>query len=124
MPACITVTSGMWYRAALTAEQVAAGDLDAIRRLFAEAVNESGIPAGACLFVTSHDTRAAGRRDNADDDTYVDADAVFFSPASISAIPHVIAQYRAQPSPPPDRTRAALLEGDEGDWDLLPRSTH
>ena len=120
----MTVTSGMWYRAALSAEQVAAGDLDAIRRLFADAVNESGVPAGACLFVTSHDTTARGRRDDAEDEAYVDADAVFFSPASISAIPHVIAQYHAQPSPPPDRSRAALLEGDEGDWDLLPRSTH
>jgi hypothetical protein len=118
------MSSGMWYRAALTTEQVAAGDVDAIRRLFVEAMNESGAPAGACLFITSHDTRAGKLRDNAEGHIGLNADAVFFSPASISAVPHLIAQYQARPSEPPDRSRAALLVGQDSDWSLLPHSTH
>lgn len=118
------MNSGIWYRAALSTEQIAAGHVDVIRRLFVEAMTEVGTPPGACLFVTSHEMRAGRLRENAEDHITMDADAVFFSPSSVSAIPHLIAAYRAQPSEPPERTRAALLVGEERDWDLLPRSCH
>jgi hypothetical protein len=114
----------MWYRAGLTSEQVAAGQVDAIRRLFAEAIHDLAAAHGACLFATSHDTRTERLRENAEDHVPLDVDAVFFSPASISVVPHLIAQYQAQPSPPPERARAVLLVGDPSDWDLLRRSTH
>ena len=110
------MSSGIWYRVALSADEVAAGYVDAIRRLFAEAVGGLIDAQGACLFATGGG--------HAEDPVGVNADAVFFSPASITAVPHLIAQYRAQPSPPPDRAHAALLVGQPGDWDLLPRSTH
>ncbi len=118
------MTSGMWYRATLSTKQVAGGHVDVIRRLFAEAISGSGISDGACLFATSHDTVSGRLRENARVPLRNAPDSVFFSPASISAVPHLIAQYRARPSPPPDREGAALLVGDERDWDLLPRSTH
>jgi hypothetical protein len=111
----------MWYRAALSADQIAAGHVEIVRRLFVEAMNDAPVPAGACLFVTSHDTRP---REDTVDDTAVDADALFFSPQAISAVPHLIARYGARPSEPPDRSRAALLVGAMEDWDLLPRSSH
>ena len=63
-------------------------------------------------------------RADAADDPEVNADAVYFSPLSIAAVPDLIAEYRAQPSEPPDRARAALLVGTPADWDLLPRSIH
>lgn len=106
----------MWYRATLSADEVAAGYVDAIRRLFAEAISGLIDPQGVCLFATGDG--------NATNSAGVTADAVFFSPASVAAIPHLIAQYRAEPSPPPERARAALLVGQPGDWELLPHSTH
>ena len=54
----------------------------------------------------------------------MDADAVFFSPASVRLVPHLIVYYAAQPSHPPDRSRAALLVGTIADWDLLPWAAH
>jgi hypothetical protein len=114
----------MWYRAALSAEQIAAGHVEIVRRLFVEAMNDSPVPAGACLFVTSSDTRSGRLREDAVDDTAANADAIFFSPQAISAVPHLIARYGARPSEPPDRSRAALLAGAVEDWDLLPRSSH
>jgi hypothetical protein len=118
------LSSALWYRVALSAEQVAAGHVDVIQRLFAEAIQDLPSTEGACLFATSHDTRTDRLRENVDDHVALDVDAVFFSPASIAAVPHLIAQYQAEPSPPPERARAALLVGDPRDWDLLPRSTH
>jgi hypothetical protein len=100
------VTSGVWYRAALTAEQVSSGFVMAIRDQFAEAMTAAGEPDSACLFTTSAE------------------DAVYFSPASVSAVPHLIALLTAQPSPPPDRAVASLLVGVQKDWDLLPRTIH
>ena len=79
---------------------------------------------GVCLFATSHDTRPVRLRENAEDDTMLDADAIFFSPASVRLVPHLIAYYAARPSDPPDRSRAALLVGTIADWDLLPRTSH
>ena len=100
------MTSGVWYRAALTAEQVSSGFLMAIRDQFAEAITAAGDPDGACLFTTSEE------------------DVVYFSPASVSVVPHLIALVDAQPSPPPERMGASLLAGSQKDWDLLPRTIH
>lgn len=117
-------SSRIWYCARLTAEQIAAGHVEIIRRRFSEAVARAGAPEGACVFATSHDTRSARLHENAEDEVNGDADAVFFSPASISAVPELISEYGAEPSEPPRRTRAALLVGDEASWDLLARSSH
>lgn len=61
---------------------------------------------------------AAGRPDGAV------PEAVFFSPAAIAAVPHLIVVCGAEPSPPPDRVCATLLVGKQSDWDLLPRALH
>ena len=118
------MSSCLWYRARLGPEQIASGQVENIRRRFAAAVGGAGSPEGACLFVTSHATRAARLREDAADHTALEADAVFFSPQSISVVPELISEYAAEPSEPPERTRAAMLVGRERDWDLLPRSTH
>ncbi len=99
-------TSGVWYRAGLTAEQVSSGYVMAIRDQFAEALTGAGDPDGACLFATG------------------EGDAVYFSPASVSTVPHLIALLDARPGPPPERAGASLLAGTQKNWDLLPRSTH
>ena len=115
--------AGIWYRASLTSEQISAGAVCILQRLFMYSTRRLG-GCGVCLFATSHDTRPARLRENAEDDTIVDADAVFFSPASVRLVPHLIAYYAARPSDPPDRSRAALLVGTIADWDLLPWATH
>jgi hypothetical protein len=116
--------AGLWYCASLTTEQISDGAVGIIQRLFMYATRRSPDGDGVCLFATSHDTRAGRLRENAEDDTLLDADAVFFSPASVRLVPHLIAYYAAQPSHPPDRSRAALLVGTVGDWDLLPWTDH
>jgi hypothetical protein len=115
--------SGLWYSATLTSEQIAAGTVGAIQRLFTHATTSS-IDDGVCLFATGHDTRLARLRENAEDDLTVDADAVFFSPASVRLVPHLIAHFAARPSHPPERARAAMLVGSIADWDLLPWADH
>jgi len=77
------------------------------RRHFADALGAAGWPAGACLFLSGRHTKA-----------------VFFSPAAIAVVPHLIAVCGAGPSPPPDRACATLLVGTQSDWDLLPRGLH
>jgi len=114
----------MWYRAPLSQDQIARGYLATIRQRFAEAVHDAGEPLGACLFVTSRDMGSGQRVAHNDDDALVDVDAIFFSPASVSTVPQIIAQCRARPSPPPERSRTELLVGRPQDWDLLPRATH
>lgn len=121
---CAETNSRIWYRALLSREQIAAGHVDLIRRRFAAAVLNASAPGGACLFMTSHDPDAERLREASVDETDVNDDAVFFSPLSITAVPDLIAEFRAEPSEPPLRSRAALLAGDERDWDLLPRSSH
>jgi hypothetical protein len=96
----------VWYKATLSSEQSASGYATAIRDQFAEALTAAGDPDGACLFASN------------------DGDAVYFSPASVSAVPHLIAVLDARPSPPPERVGASLLAGSETAWDLLPRTTH
>jgi hypothetical protein len=119
-----TAGASVWYRALVTGEQIAAGEIGTIQRLFLTAITKANLPAGACLFATSHDTRVDGLLEDAEDGVAGNVDAVFFSPASISAVPHVIARYGGEPSGPPDRARAALLVGTDSDWDLLPRFSH
>ena len=118
------MVSQLWYRAVLTPEQMVRDHVETIRSRFEDAVRRAGAPPGACLFVTSHATRAVRLREDVADRAPVEADCVFFSPASISAIPGLISEYNARPSGPPDRARAALLVGRKDDWELLPRSSH
>ena len=73
---------------------------------FADALEAAGWPLGGCLFLSGV------------------PEAVFFSPAAIAAVPHLIAVCGAEPSPPPDRDCATLLVGKQSDWDLLPRGLH
>lgn len=107
----------MWYRAILSDALVAAAHIPMIREHFEDALGAAGWPAGACLFLS---TRPARRRKPREEG----ADALFFSPAAIAAVPHLIAACGGEPSPPPDRTCATLLVGKQSDWDLLPRRVH
>ena len=114
------MTSRLWYRAVLCDARVAASQLPMIREHFADALGAAGWPDGACLFLSTRRTR--GRKVREDDSAV--AEALFFSPAAIAAVPHLIVVSGAEPSPPPDRACATLLVGKEGDWDLLQRPTH
>ncbi|PYR67868.1 MAG: hypothetical protein DMF87_23530 [Acidobacteria bacterium] len=115
-----TMTSGLWYRALLCDALVDACQVPIIREHFADALGAAGWPDGACLFLSTRQTR--GRRVCGHDSAV--AEAVFFSPAAIAAVPHLIAVCGAEPSPPPDRARATLLVGNQSDWDLLPHPIH
>jgi hypothetical protein len=112
----------MWYRALLSADQVAAGYVVAIRSQFAIAIQSAGEPTDACLFVTSREI--ADVPDPTEAAPAGAEDAVYFSPASVAAVRELIAQYNARPSPPPPPGRAILLVGGPSAWDLLPRRTH
>ena len=118
------MVSEVWYFAALTTEQVAAGHVGIIQRLFADAINDVIDPSGACLFVASDDIGPHRARTRVKGHSSIEAGTVFFSPASIALVPHLIAHYHAHPGPPPARAGAALLVGDAYDWDLLPRPSH
>ena len=91
-----------------------------LRDHFADALESVGWPDGACHFLSGRHTANPKTRD---DDSAV-PEAVFFSPAAIAAVPHLIAVCGAEPSPPPDRACATLLVGKQSDWDLLPRGLH
>jgi hypothetical protein len=114
------MTSRLWYRAVLCDALVRASQLSMIREHFADALGAAGWPDGACLFLS---TRQASGKKVREDDSAV-AGAVFFSPAAIAEVPHLIAVCGAVPSPPPDRECSILLVGKQSDWDLLPRGTH
>jgi hypothetical protein len=114
----------VWYFASLTTEHVAAGHVGIIQRLFADAINDVVDPRGACLFVASDDTGPRRARTRVKDQSSTKAGTVFFSPASIALVPHLIAYYHAHPGPPPARASAARLVGDEHDWNLLPQPSH
>lgn len=114
------MTSLLWYRAALCDALVAASQLPMIREHFADALAAAGWPDGACLFLSTRQT--GGNRVREDDGAV--AEAVFFSPAAIAVMPHLIAVCGAVPSPPPERQCSVLLVGTQSDWDLLPRGTH
>jgi hypothetical protein len=115
-----TVNSGLWYRAVLCDAVVGARQVPKLREHFADALEAAGWPDGACLFRSGRHT--AGTKTGEDDGTVLEA--IFFSPAAIALVPHLIAVCRAEPSPPPDRTCATLLVGKQSDWDLLPRGLH
>lgn len=104
------VTSHVWYRAVLRDALIGARQVPMIRAYFADALGAAGWPEGACLFLSGRRT-GSGR-------------ALFFSPAAIAAVPHLIAACGAEPSAPPDRACATLLVGEQSDWNLLPRGHH
>jgi hypothetical protein len=112
------MTSCLWYRATFSEHVIVADHVSTIREQFVQAVGAAGWPNGACLFLVTRLTRRGKVRQ--DDE----AEAVFFSPAAIAVVPHLIALCGAEPSPPPDRACARLLAGKESDWDLLPRPAH
>jgi hypothetical protein len=113
------VTSSLWYRAPFCEGLNAARRVPMIREHFADALGAAGWPDGACLFLSTPRTAAKKVRKDASA-----AEAVFFSPVAIAAVPHLIAACGAEPSPPPDRACATLLVGKQSDWDLLPRGIH
>jgi hypothetical protein len=115
------MTSGLWYKAALHDDRIVDEQISILREQFAVALEAVGWPDGACLFlITRHNDSGTVR----EDEGAGEAEALFFSPAAISVVPHLIAVCGAEPSPPPDRACATLLVGKPTDWDLLPRSTH
>ena len=114
------MTSGLWYRALLWDAPVDGCQIAMIREHFADALEGAGWPEGACLFLSTRHSRGRRVRVHAS----AVAEAVFFSPAAIAAVPHLIAACGAEPCPPPDRASATLLVGKQGDWDLLPRAAH
>jgi hypothetical protein len=118
------MASDVWYFALLTAEEVAAGHVGIIQRLFADAIDGVTDSRGACLFVASDASGPNYSRKRAKRRSSIEAGTVFFSPASIALVPHLIAHYHAHPGPPPARDNAALLVGDAHNWDLLPRPSH
>jgi len=118
------MSSRVWYCAVVNSDQMAAGQIMAIRKQFAETIEAAGDPEGACLFVVNHATPGGAESSNTDEARPEEAASVFFSPASVCAIPDLIVVCGAAPSPPPARDRAELLVGKQRDWDQLPRSTH
>lgn len=104
-PAPSALTSRLWYRAPLSDAPIGARHVVMIGEYFAEALGGADWPAGACLFLSG-------------------SDALFFSPAAIEVVPHLIVACGGQPSPPPHRAGATMLAGREADWDLLPYELH
>jgi hypothetical protein len=91
-----------------------------IREHFADALGIAGWPDGGCLFLSAAHARGTAVRE----DVGAVREAIYFSPAAITAVPHLIVICGAEPSAPPDRGCATLLVGKESDWDLLPRESH
>ena len=114
------MTSRLWYRAVLGDALVDACQLPIIREHFAEALGVAGWPDGACLFLSTRLVRGKAARE----DVSAGGEAIYFSPAAIAEVPHLIAVCGAVPSPPPDRECSILLVGKQSDWDLLPRGIH
>ena len=100
-----TLNSSLWYRAVLTDALIGAQHIPMIGQAFAEALRGGDWPEGACLFLSGNE-------------------ALFFSPAAIAEVPHLLVACGAQPSPPPDRATATLLVGNPRDWALLPHGIH
>jgi hypothetical protein len=114
------MASCLWYRAVLGDALVSACQIPMIREHFAMLSGPlAGPMAPACSSV-----RVTPRGKKMRQGTSDLAETVFFSPAAIAAVPHLIAVCGAEPSPPPDSACVTLLVGKESDWDLLPRRTH
>ena len=114
------MTSRLWYRAVFGDALVDACQIPIIREHFAEALEVAGWPDGACLFLSTRHVRGKAVPEGVS----AVGEAIYFSPAAIAEVPHLIAVCGAEPSPPPDRGCATLLVGTESDWDLLPRESH
>ena len=114
----------LWYYAILSEEQLASGALAVITQQFADVINAAGAPQGACLFGSTSVPRPIHSAEDGTPDGTIDGRAVFFSPASVSAVAPLIVASNARPSPPPERCQVELLVGNPQDWDLLPRGTH
>jgi hypothetical protein len=99
------VASRLWYRAPLADGPIGARHVVMIGEYFAEALGGADWPDRACLFLSG-------------------SDAIFFSPAAIAAVPHLIVACGAQPSLPPSRVGATMLAGRTSDWELLPYELH
>jgi hypothetical protein len=123
-PARAGAISQLWYSAVLHGDQIAGGVLATIRQQFANAIDCAGTPDGACLFATIAQRANSDPNDEGATGAAASTQTLFFSPASVSAVPQLIVQSKAQPGPPPDRSTVELLVGKPRDWDLLPRSTH
>ena len=116
--------SCLWYRVRLRQDQIAAGHVEIIRRRFVRAVKSGDGRADVCLFIAAHATHLDHLSVDGLGEIGSAADAVFFSPASIALVPHVLARYGAEPCEPPGRAHAALLVGEARHWDLLPYAAH
>ena len=115
-----TVTSRLWYRAVLCDALIGAHQVPMIREHVADALGAAGWPEGACVFLSRR--QPAGTRLGKGDSAV--PEAIFFSPAAITAVPHLIVVCGAEPSAPPERACTTLLVGRQSDWDLLPRALH
>jgi hypothetical protein len=94
------MSSRLWYRAELRDDVIAADHVSTIREQFTEALGAAGWPDGACLFlVTAHTRRGRARKGDEQ------AEAVFFSPAAIAAMP------RHTSLPPAAQSRVRRLTG-------------
>ena len=58
------MTSGLWYRAALRDDLIAARQVSMIREQFADALGAAGWPDGACLFLITRHARTGRVRDD------------------------------------------------------------
>jgi hypothetical protein len=114
----------LWYCAILSEEQLADGALAVMTQQFADVINAAGAPKGACLFASIAEADPIDPAADGAREATVDGRAVFFSPASISAVVGLIVSSKARPTAPPERCQVELLVGNPQDWDLLPRSTH
>lgn len=115
--------SRIWYRAELTAEQVRRNLVAIIAERFAAAVRESEPSDGACLFTVDlapRPGRVSARRRPRPAARLM----LFFSPASIAIVAHIIAVCGAEPCEPPGRSGAVLVVGQETDWARLAWAAH
>jgi hypothetical protein len=98
------MTSCLWYRTPLSDAPIGARHVPMLGEHFADALGAADWPDGACLVLSGQ--------------------AIFFSPAAIAAVPHLIVACGAAPSLPPARAGATLIVGRQSDWELLPYELH
>jgi hypothetical protein len=116
------------HEESLRDDLIAARQVSMFREQFADALGAAGWPEGACVFLimpaSSSSLVTLQLEECATITNSEEADAVFFSPAGIAVVPHLIAICGAEANPPPDRACATLFLGTTNDWDLLPCQTH